>query len=248
MRFAKPMPRGERGTRVPCANHAARILPVAVLLLALVGTGCQSKSGLAPGLSGMRTDMTVLGTASLGPYRVAHLDMNGKALDAYVLPSEACNDVFETGATVTYVDNGPQGVYQRGDARCQGMGVGNLLVWRNRSRNSSPVPVPRTQVSFHVIARGDQYALLRGQFPGAAIIGFTGDYDIVAVVPEGGECASILEQRTASMEYRDKGSRVFSLIGKTGLCDIHGFAQPPPPQPATEARGPGAASGVDEAA
>lgn len=212
------------------AALCARVLPVAVVALLTLSSGCQSRSGLGPGLSGTRTAMQVMGSGPLGPYLAARLDMNGKPLDAYVMPSDECRAVFVTGTEITYIDNGPQGVYQRGEHRCQGMGVGNLLVWRNRSRHSSAAPAPRSQAAFHVIHRGDEYSLLRGQFPGASMIGFTGDYDLVAIVPSGGECAGILSQRTASLEYRDKGSRVYSLVGATGLCDVHGFAQPPPQQ------------------
>ena len=222
--------------------RVAYVLPIAVLL---AGLGCQSKSGLAPGLSGMRTNMTVMQVEPLGPYLDAKLDMNGKILDSYVIPGEACQAVFVPGDEVVYVDNGPQGVFHNGEARCQSMGIGNLLVWRNRSRNSSAVPVPRTQAAFHVIYKGDEYALLRGQFPGAHIIGFTGDYDLVAVIPVGGECTTILDQRTASLEYRDKGSRVFSLTGKTGLCEIHGFAYPPPQVPAPDTQDHITGSGFD---
>lgn len=230
----------------PRCLRPAHVLPVALLALAVGAAGCQSKSGLAPGLSGMRTTMKVLGTEPLGPYLAVQLDMNGKAIDAYVMPSAACSAVFVVGEEVEYVDNGPQGVYERGDARCQGMGVGNLLVWRNRSRHSTAVPVPRSQAAYRVIYRGDTYALLRGQFPGASVIGFTGDYDIVAIVPVGGECAPLLEQRSASMEYRGKGSRVYSLTGRNGLCDIHGFAQPPPQLRAPDAPDHDTGSGRDD--
>lgn len=210
--------------RSACAPAAALLL----LALAITAAGCQSRTGLAPGLFGMRTDMKVLGTSTLGPYLAARLDMNGKTLEAYTLPTETCTGVFAEGAEVVYVDTGPQGVYRRGDLECQALGVGNLLVWRDRSRHSSKEIAPRTQAAFHVIHRGDEFALLRGQFPGARRIGFTGDYDLVAVIPVSGECAAILDQRAASLEYRDKGPRVLSLVGPSGLCEVHGLAQPPP--------------------
>ncbi|HEM46258.1 MAG TPA: hypothetical protein ENO23_04345 [Alphaproteobacteria bacterium] len=221
-RHAAPAPE-----RSACAPAAALLL----LALAVAAAGCQSRTGLAPGLSGMRTDMKVLGTRTLGPYLVARLDMNGKNLEAYTLPTERCTGVFAEGAAVVYVDTGPQGVYRRGDLECQALGVGNLLVWRDRRRHSSAEIAPRTQAAFRVIHRGDEFALLRGQFPGASRIGFTGDYDLVAVIPVTGECAAILDQRAASLEYRDKGPRVLSLVGPGGLCEVHGLAQPPPQQP-----------------
>jgi hypothetical protein len=202
----------------------------AVLLVVFALFGCQSSPNypLAPGLSGMRTEMTVVATTTLGPYQDATLDMAGKTIHAYVMPSPACADVFTKGESVDYVDNGPMGIYRRGDARCQGMGVGNLIVWRNRSEHSSGGPLPTTQAAFRVIHKGDEYALLRGQFPGARRIGFTGDNDIVAVIPVTGECSRIPDQRAATMQYQDNGSPAYALMGPSGLCVIEGFAQPPP--------------------
>lgn len=217
------------------------ILALGLAILSSFGCQMESKKGFGPGLSGVRTILKVRSTSSLGPYLAAHLELNDQPFDAYVLPSEPCRDVFKDGEDVTYVDNGPQGVYRRGDARCQGMGVGNLVIWRNRRRHRMRTPVPRTQVTYRKIYQGDQFALLRGQFPGVGHIGFSNTYDLVAVVPVGGECAPLLDQINARMEYRDKGSQVFSLVGRTGLCNIHGFAQPPPQIPPPEL--PNAATG-----
>lgn len=200
------------------------------MLLATALLACQSSPNypLAPGLSGMRTAMTVEDTNRLGPYLDATLDMSGTMIHAYVLPGVACDDVFTKGETVQYVDNGPQGVYTRGDARCQSYGVGNLIVWRNRSQNASGAPQPTSQAAFRTIHRGPDYALLRGQFPGARRIGFLGDNDLVAVIPVTGECSKIPDQRAATMQYQDKGSPAFALMGPSGLCVIEGFAMPPP--------------------
>lgn len=216
----------------------ALLVPVALL-------GCQSSPNypLSPGLSGMKTGMTVVGTKSLGPYLDATLDMSGTTISAYVMPSQACSDVFTTGQPVTYVDNGPQGVYRRGDARCQGMGVGNLIVWRNRSEHSTGALAPTSQAAYRVIHRDAEYALLRGQFPGASRIGFWGDNDIVAVIPVTGECARIPDQRAATMQYQDKGTPAYALMGPSGLCVIQGFAQPPPQVATPESDVPGEETG-----
>ena len=223
----------------PCtlSQSTLTLLLLSTLLMAMgLTSGCamESSKRFAPGLSGVRTILTVQSTSMLGPYLAAHLELNGQPFDAYVMPSDACRAVFKAGEQVTYVDNGPQGVYHRGDARCQGMGVGHLLIWRNRRRHYTAAPVPRTQVTYRMIYKGDQYALLRGQFPGVGYIGFSNTYDLVAVVPIGGECAPLLDQINARMEYRGKGNRVYSLVGRTGLCDVHGFAQPPPQTPIAE--------------
>lgn len=211
-----------------------RLVGVLSALVLLGSGGCQSESGLAPGLSGMRTDMTVRTTWSLGPYLAARLDMKGKELDAYAMPTDACRALFAEGSTVTYVDDGPLGVFRRGDVECQSFGVGNLVVWRDRSRHSTTGIVPRAQAAYRVIHRDDTWALLRGRFPGAGHLGFTGRSDLVAVIPVTGECAGLLDQRAATIEYRPDGGRVLSLVGRSGLCDIRGLAKPPPQAPAPD--------------
>jgi hypothetical protein len=218
-------------TRHPTVTHrhaAGARIAAGLSALLLLAAGCQSQSGLAPGLSGMRTEMTVQRTWPLGPYRAARLDMNGKELDAYAMPTDACDAVFTEGGTVTYVDDGPLGVFRSGDLECQSFGVGNLVVWRDRSRHSTRGIVPRAQAAYRVMHRDDTWALLRGRFPGAGYLGFTGRSDLVAVIPVTGECAGLLDRRAATIEYRPEGERVLSLVGSSGLCDIRGLAKPPP--------------------
>ncbi len=215
------------------------------MLIAAALLGCQSSPDypLSPGLSDMRTGMTVVSSRPLGPYLEATLDMSGKTINAYVIPSQACSDVFTAGQQIEYVDNGPQGIYRHGDARCQGMGVGNLIVWRNRSEHSTTELAPTSQVAFRVIHKDAEYALLRGQFPGANLIGFTGDNDLVAVIPVTGECERIPHRRVATMQYQEAGSPAYALMGPSGLCVIQGFAQPPPQVPTPDSDIPGGQTG-----
>ena len=88
--------------------------------------------------------------------------------------------------------------------------------------------MPRKQASYKVLARYDDVTLLRGSFPLAGYVGFTGGLDYVAVVPNSEECRDPIEKGVSSMEYRGKGKRALSLVGARGLCRIDGLAQPLP--------------------
>lgn len=198
------------------------------LAAALAHPGAAMATDLAPGLSKQRTSMTVSAVTPRGPYLEAELDMSGKVFFGYALPSEACSGVFEPAAEVVYVDSGPLGWFERGELRCQLLGVGNLRIWRDRSRRSSAQLAPRSQASYRLIHRDDEVALLRGVFPQASRLGFSGSSDLVAIVPVSDVCSGPIERNTSSLEYRDKGANVLALVGADGLCNLRGLAQPPP--------------------
>ena len=70
--------------------------------------------------------------------------------------------------------------------------------------------------------------MLRGMFPLSGYVGFGGGEDLIAVVHDTEECKAPIESGVASIEYRGKGKRALSIVGKSGLCEIRGLIQPPP--------------------
>ena len=218
------------------ARARATLLVWTALVVSAAGTPtCASpgKVGFDSGLPGMRTSMTVTRVTRRGPYLEIGLTLGDDELEAYVADGDECRKVFSVSESVRYLENGPLGVYLRGEEgeeRCQSLGVGNLRLWRDRNSRSagdSASVVPRAQARFRVIHRDDEVVLLRGRFPQAVRLGFTGPIDLVAVVPVTAECEGPIETGVASLEYRTKGSRVLSLVGQRGLCEIRGLAQPP---------------------
>jgi len=187
-----------------------------------------NKAGFDSGIPTMRTTMKVAALRELGPYLVADLSFKNSQMQAYVAPSEGCREVFTVGEDVAYVNNGPLGVYRRGDVKCQMLGVGNLELWRDRNSRTSARGVPRKQASFKVLASDESVTMLRGLFPLAGYVGFSGGLDYVAVVANSDECRGPIEKGVSSMEYRGKGQRALSLVGKSGLCKIEALAQPVP--------------------
>ncbi|MBW2229231.1 MAG: hypothetical protein JRG92_02580 [Deltaproteobacteria bacterium] len=233
---------------IPMQEHAPRTW----LLIAMIGLcaaqsiplGRAAAADLSPGLSKTQTDMTVHEVNDRGPYIEARLDMSGKDFFAYALIGDDCRSIFQPGAKVTYIDSGPLGEFERAGFHCQVLGVGNLRIWRDRKVRSASQLAPRSQASYQLIHRDDDVALLRGTFPQAARLGFSGSSDLIAIVPVSEVCEGPIASGTASIEYRPKGKRVLSLVGKNGLCDLRGLAQPPPqakrrePVKATEAEVP----------
>jgi len=198
------------------------------LIAGLICACTKARTGFDAALPGARTPQTVTAVAARGPYLEATLRMDQYSLEAWVLASETCVAVFEVGSEVVYVESGPLGSYRRGELECQSYGAGNLELWRDRSRRATPAGVPRAQASFRVFHADADVALLRGSFPLAGELGFTGPNDLVAVVPRSEECEGPIAKGVASMEYRGKGPRALSLVGEGGLCVIRGLVQPPP--------------------
>jgi hypothetical protein len=204
---------------------------VGLLLLGLAAASCTgggkaSKVAFDSGLPVMRSGMTVDTVEPRGPYLEAQMKIDSWTLPVYAEPSESCGVVFQPGELITYVDNGPLGVFKREGESCQILGVGNLELWRDRNRRSTAGGVPRAQARYRTIHQDDDFVLLRGQFPLAGAVGFSGGMDIVAVVPNNDTCSRPIEAGVASMEYRGKGQRALSLIGQRGLCQLHGLIVP----------------------
>jgi hypothetical protein len=220
-------------TEVMSNNLRPYLAAGCALLLSLASlTGCsegrRSKIALDSGLPLMRSGMTVAEVQARGPYLEAVMLIDNAQLPVYAAPGDACHLVFESGEKVTYIDSGPLGRFRRADTSCQILGVGNLELWRDRNRRASAGGVPRAQAIYRTIARDDDFVLLRGQFPLAGAVGFSGGMDIVAVVPNDDMCSTPLKAGVASMEYRGKGRRALSLVGSRGLCRIHGLILPLP--------------------
>jgi hypothetical protein len=180
------------------------------------------------GLPGMRVPMTVDRVVERGPYLEAHLLLEKKPIQAYTAPSPECREVFLAGEGVTFIDNGPRGVYRRGETDCQSLGFGNLVVWRDRSQRSTRAntPIPRALASFQIIFEDSEVYYLHGSFPLAGRLRFSNPADVVAIVPKDDQCTAAVKDGASSMEYREKGKVAYSLSGKSGPCIIQGFASP----------------------
>jgi hypothetical protein len=225
---------------------------LAVSLAALLASACATseeakekraqkvqKAGFDSGVPTMRTGMPVERVVERGGYLEAHMLLGDRPLATYTAPSESCRAVFVEGEEVTYVDNGPRGVYRRGESECQSLGMGNLALWRDRSIRStrSGSVIPRQPAWFKVTHEDSEVIYLQGSFPLASRFGFTEPRDLTAILPNVPICQGAIEGGNSSMEYRSKGRQAYTLTGPNGLCLIQGFAAPlrsAPPAPASE--------------
>jgi hypothetical protein len=215
---------------------------LAVALAAALGSaGCISwrKTTWELGMGGFGMELLVARLDERGPYLDAILAGHGLHLRTFVPASDVCRAVLRPDSTVEYVERGVGGRFEREGQSCDSVGFGDPLIRRARQPRAGSlqaVPVPRAQATFRTLYEDADVVLLRGRFPLALTIGWTGGDDTVAVVGNVARCRGPVEARVASMEYRPAGPNTLALVGDEGLCRIEGLIQPPGPVEENEAR------------
>lgn len=164
----------------------------------------------------------------LGGYLDVHLA--GKPEHRLLLPATGiCERLSRPEARVRFVDRGFPGRLEPsggGDERCEAAGVFDLERFRDR-RPRPKVPFsPRETAVWETIHRDGRYALLRGRFLLAHLVGMAGGHDLVAVVADDASCADVVAGTRGSLEFRDVGP-AFRLASR---CHVLGFARPLPQQ------------------
>ncbi len=204
----------------------------ALLALPLVtALGACSARGTAwqLGLGSFATDLLVTQAQERGPYLDATLTGHGLYLRTFAPATPACAFVLQQEARVDYVERGIAGRFQRGGQTCEAVGFGEPLVRGARQPRATSLtesPVPRSQATFEPIFHDEELILLRGRFPEARRIGWTGTDDTVVAVPGSAPCRRAAQDGVASMEYRPAGRRTLSLSASDGSCPIVGLMLP----------------------
>ena len=190
--------------------------------------GCASVPGTSPSYE-------VSSAESRGPYLEALLEwtsslaaVSSDAKITLLFPaSDACGSILVPGTAVDYLPAGMTGTVRVGERSCASVGIARLREWRDRRpRPRTAQVIPRAQASYRIVSEADGYALVRGRFPLAGLLGWAGGEDTLALVPRSDVCAPVLERGVASMEYRASGRLVLTLVGNAGQCPLHGFARP----------------------
>lgn len=208
-------------------------LTTAIVAASLLALACGTKTGdkvlVQAQIPGTYTEGEVALLAERGNYLDADVTTGGIKYRFLFDANAVCREVVTDGATVRYSQYGPFGRVGRGEQHCDPVGILSLDQWRNRrGRRPGPVPVPRAQATYHVFYRDDDLIFARGRFPLASELGIAGGQDIVGVFPNVEICQGVLEKDVASMEYRDGGKQVLSLVADDGLCPFQGLALPVP--------------------
>ncbi|MDX1649571.1 MAG: hypothetical protein R3263_06930, partial [Myxococcota bacterium] len=160
--------------------RALRPLLVLVALLGVLAplSGCSwRRTAWELGLGSFATGLTVARVAERGPYREATLVGHGLTLDVLAPDTPACRQVLAPEAEVDYVERGVGGRYERDGASCVAAGGGLRLVGSRQPRATTLAsePIPRSQATFAVLHVDEEVLLLRGRFPEASRMGWTGD-------------------------------------------------------------------------
>ena len=197
-----------------------------LLVLALVG--CRGPVGkqLAPRLPGARTAVEVTNVTARGAYLDAVLLAETFRLRFFFPANEVCERVLRAEDIAEYRSRGPLGQLQSGELICEPVGIASLAAWRDRRPRRSGSPVPRATARFEVIWADEEITLVRGRFPLAGQIGWTGGDDSIAVIPRTEACRDPIARGVASLEFYRRGPKVYELVSDAGLCPVIGFVLP----------------------
>jgi hypothetical protein len=212
---------------LPFSLHANFALAGAAALLAL---GCTTDDVVVQtGLPGARAATTVDLIAERGDY-LDVMSEAGRRRTRFLVPNdEACRSLFVGEIAVSFSNSGRFGRFQAGDQSCDPVGVLSLAQWRDRrprAHNASIVPRSRSDLRERIYA-DDDIVLIRGRFMLAGQIGITGGSDLIAVLPNAPECEGLDIPSSVSMEFRQSGSRPFTILNGSTRCPVIGFVQPP---------------------
>lgn len=158
----------------------------------------------------------------------------GKPEHRLLLPAtEVCERLSRPEARVRFVGRGFPGWLEPsggGDERCEAAGVFDLERFRDRRPRPKAPFSPRETAVWETIHRDGRYALLRGRFLLAHLVGMAGGHDLVAVVADDPSCADVVGGTRGALEFRDVG-QAFRLSAGSARCHVLGFARPLPPAP-----------------
>jgi hypothetical protein len=182
-------------------------------------------------LPGMSSAWIVQSTAARGPYLDTTLSNGSSTLRFFTPASETCRSLLPAEASVEYVNLGPLGQFQQGDAICVPVGIVSLREWRDRQPRPYAPPLPTGQAAYRLAYQDADVALLRGRFPLLALIGWPGMDDTLVVVPQSEACKALIPKGVATIEYRVAGPQPYVLLDDRRNCEVLGLVQPEPPKP-----------------
>ena len=209
---------------------------MAVASIALFAPGCVSETrpsaSQAAATLGLPTPVPAqvrLIAERDGRYLDVAVDTQRSALRFFFPASDTCRSVVTGSGEASYASHGPYGRLRRGDAHCDPVGLLALPAWQKRrprqtSRGRSPVP--RDTARYQIVYGDEDVFFARGRFQLAAMVGWAGGYDTLAIFPNQPECEGLLERGHATMEYRDAGGQPLVLLDGRQRCPFLGFAMP----------------------
>jgi hypothetical protein len=197
-------------------------------LLSLCGSACSLDTTVArAGIPGTTLSAEILDLVDRGSYLDARVEAGGFRYRLFFPNTLVCGELLgRDSGLLRYQWLGLGGRITDGDERCDAVGVLSLRAWRDRQPRRSREPLPRAPARFRVEYSDADLIQLRGRFPLASQLGFTGSGQLIAVVPNEERCHPFQSAGTASMEFRARGELPLTLIAGNQLCPIIGLVQP----------------------
>lgn len=178
------------------------------------------------GIPGVETDFSVTRAEERGGFIDATLAGPAGVLRIFAPPGEACRRVLAPEASVEFTMQGA-GRLTREAESCDAAGIGPLEELRRRRGDPTGLIVPRAQASYRVVYEDAAGAFLRGRFPLASLLGWSGGDDSIAVVSGSPVCREAAARGVASLEYRSRGKVALVLVATPEPCVIEALIRPP---------------------
>ncbi len=214
----------------PARSALERAAVEAVILagvLLVLGSACA-------GVPGTRPSYRVVSTQRIGPLLDVRLEWTSRAsvvssdakLSLLFASADVCTEMIKVGAEFDYIPGGLTGGLRLGEQICEAVGISALREWRDRRprRRLTRHGDDRAQATYRVVFENADYAIIRGRFPLAGMIGWYAGEDTLALIPQRAECAAALQRQVATMEFRDTGPDPLRLVGDGG-CPFAGFSR-----------------------
>lgn len=200
-----------------------------VLCVSLAVAACGSTGiGSAINIPGSSQPLTIASASERYVYDDVELDMTDTQLRLLFPRTERCASILVAGQSVSYVSSGPLGVVESEGQRCNAIGVADIRSWldfRNRAQIRAP---RRSQTNFNIVSEDSELIFLRGRFRSATLLGFGFGGDMVALVPNHGDCPEIAKTGIATLQFDNLRDEPYSLLAGKRTCTVTGFALPVP--------------------
>jgi hypothetical protein len=201
-------------------------LQATVGLVAWLLSGCVS----TPGTTSAHQVQEVV---PIGPLLAARIERPSTGVLAtdpslrLIFPNDdTCARILVLEAGVDWAPSGLTGEVRRDGSACPAIGIASLREWRDRRpRPRLGIGGDRGQATYRIVLDTSNFAIVRGRFPLANLLGWVGGQDTVALIPKTPECRKALERTAATIEYRATGPVALALLAD-GRCPIQGFVRP----------------------
>ncbi len=193
----------------------------------LASLSCNTERALYQmGIPGVGTAFGVTRAEERGGFIDATLAGAAGVLRLFAPPSEVCRRVLAPEASVEFAMEGAGRLTREGES-CDAAGIGPLEELRRRRGNPAGLIVPRAQASYRVVYGDAAGIFLRGRFPLASLLGWSGGDDSIAVVSASPVCREVAARGVASLEYRARGKVALLLVATPEPCVIEALIRPP---------------------